>query len=179
MKKILVILCLLLVGCSKDDSIKTLKKEYESLNDKGIVVNIKDESLVNILDYNETKELLTSKTGIIYFGFPSCPWCRNILPILLDVAKENNVYVNYLNIRNISDEEKSELKNILADYLTLEDDELILYVPDVYFVNNGNIVAHHLGSVESQTDPYVALDKEQVDELKTIYNDLIGKMKNE
>ena len=39
-------------------------------------------------NYDEIFEILESKSGVIYFGFPECPWCRNIALPLVDSAME-------------------------------------------------------------------------------------------
>ena len=197
MKKILVlILCLLLIGCGTDENVSNdnvnnnpvenekeevvksdleiLKEEYEALNNSGIVVEINEDVDVKILNFDEAKNLLENETGIIYFGFPSCPWCRNILPVLLETLKENEQTLYYLNIRNINTEQNKYIKNILKDYLDKNSNgELTLYVPDVYAVQAGVIKSHHLGSASSQNNPYNALTEEQRIELKNIYQQLI------
>jgi len=49
-------------------------------------------------------EVIDNGTGIIYLGFPKCPWCRNALPVLFDVAKDNNIEtIYYMNILNERD----------------------------------------------------------------------------
>ena len=41
-------------------------------------------------------------TGIIYFGFPECPWCRNAVPVLLDAAEEVGIEkIYYIYIDNL------------------------------------------------------------------------------
>ena len=197
MKKVLLILSIiLLTACNdveqpvdNDDkeqnvSSETLKfkEEYEALNDKGIVVEVDRDVNIKYLQTNEVVDLLENKTGIIYFGFPGCPWCRNIVPILFDIAKENNQTIYYFNpsgLRGTSNEEFEKIMNILNNYLeTNENGEKTLYVPDVYFVKDGDIVGHHLGSASSQTNPYEALTEVQKQELINIYKELISKMED-
>ena len=39
-------------------------------------------------------------TGYIYFGYPTCPYCRNTVPVLIDVLKENGIEkVLYCNLK--------------------------------------------------------------------------------
>lgn len=86
------------------DAIK-FKKEYESLNEKGsIEINIDKNNPIEYADYDKLLEVIENGTGIIYLGFPECPWCRNALPVLFDVAKDNDVEViYYMNILNERD----------------------------------------------------------------------------
>ena len=40
-------------------------------------------------------------TGYIYFGYPTCPYCRNTVPVLVDEFKENKIRrVLYCNLKN-------------------------------------------------------------------------------
>ena len=55
MKKLLILLCLCILGCSNNNDIKIFKKEYESLNSENIEVNI---SLNNKIVYLSTKEVV-------------------------------------------------------------------------------------------------------------------------
>lgn len=179
--KYLILFVLILTGCTDEKIIsedtKTFKEEYESLNNSGIEVNINEED-IDILNFNEVKSLLTEGSGVVYFGFPSCPWCRNIVPILLDVLEDNNETLNYVNVRNLSSEDYNSLKEMLIDYLTNDKEGVpTFYVPDVYFIKEGKIVGNHLGSVKTQSNPYVSLDINQKEELYNIYNELLKKVK--
>ena len=46
-----------------------------------------------------------------------------------------------------------------------------LYVPDVYFIKDGKIVYHHLGSVDSYKDAFKGMNNKQLKELKNIYQE--------
>lgn len=156
------------------------KEEYEALNNY-IKVSIDENNPIKYASFEEVETLLTSGTGVIYFGFPSCPWCRNMIPVLLDVAEKNNYNtIHYFNPRDIRSNDNSDynrLIEILGDYLLEEDGNKKLYVPDVFFVKEGKIAGHHLSTVESQADPQVGLNAEQINELSNIYQDLFDKIK--
>ena len=91
------------------DAIK-FKKEYESLNDTKVnnkkykSVEINKNNPIKYSNYNEIIDVIKNKTGVIYLGFPECPWCRNAVPVLLDVARDNGIdTIYYLNILNERD----------------------------------------------------------------------------
>jgi len=185
MKKVLLVLSIvLLTACSIDTQVYTdgakFEKEYEALNKNGIVVDIDTNANIKYLELNEVLDFFENKTGVIYFGFPNCPWCRNIIPSLLDVSKEEGYTLYYFNpkdVRGTENKEFKELMNILDPYLTSDSEGVkTLYVPDVYFVKDGQIVGNHLGSVSTQTNPYETLTNEQKEELKQIYKDLFDKL---
>ncbi len=184
---------------------RKFKNEYESLNDqenangqKYPTVSIAQDNPVKYASFEEIMEVLDSKTGIIYFGFPECPWCRNIVPILLETAQENEIdTVYYFNAKSMRDEKElkdgqivttkegtdeyyqlvDKLKDYLSPYEGLNDENLKrLYFPTVVFVMGGKIVGIHEGTVESQTNPYKSLSKDQAQELKEIYTNNINEI---
>ncbi len=191
------------------------KNEYESLNNvvrdkdgKTIKeISIANDNPVDILTEEETISLLENGTGIIYLGFPDCPWCRSMLPILLRTL--NNVNIDklyYLNIGSIRDtlvldeNNKVEVKEEgtpgyskileLMDevlepyYLTTSDGKKIdtkekrLYAPTVVAVKEGKIVEIHVGTVDGQKDPYEDLTQEQQEELSDTFMKLIRNVYN-
>ena len=168
-------IALLIYYFTRTDASK-FKSEYEALNKENVEIKVPKDNPIKYTKVDEIFEILESGTGVIYFGFPGCPWCRNMLPILFQAAQKNNIdTIYYLNPREVSDEEHSKLIDVLKEYLDVnENGELTLYVPDVYFVKDGQILGHHLGTVDSQTDPYVPLTDEQKEELLQIFDDLFS-----
>lgn len=176
------------------DEIK-FKKEYESLNDDSkenyVSMKVPSQNKMVYSSKEEVLSLLEKGTGIVYFGFPSCPWCRNAVPVLIESAKEENVdkiyYYNALEDRNtlsLKDgkiETKKEgtdfykkLLEKLGDkasvYEGLEDESIKrLYFPTVVFVKDGEIQTLHESTVDGQKDPSKALTSKQREELKEIY----------
>ena len=188
----------------------TFKNEYESLNN---VVRDKDgrtikeisisaTNPVDILTEEEALSLIENGTGILYFGFPDCPWCRSMLPVLLSTLDSMSIgKLYYLNIGSIRDtlalDEKNKVEtqvegtqgyykllkamdSVLEPYcLTSEDGKKIdtkekrIMAPTVIAVKNGEIVSIHTGTVESQESGYDDLSTEQQEELQNIFIDLV------
>lgn len=134
------------------------------------------------IDIKDAIQFLKTGTGIIYFGFPECPWCRAFLPILEKAANDNYVdviyYYNIKEIREKNTKEYKELVSILNDYLYDDDKgEKRLYVPDVYFVLNGKIVGHNNDTSTikgSETEKYYT--KEARLKLESKLNNLVNKV---
>ena len=180
----------------------TFKKEYEALNNRVNPnnnklypeVSISNDNSVKYSSYDEIFEVLKSGTGVIYFGFPECPWCRNLVPVMLSAAKEVEIdTIYYLNIKDDRDvlmlnengdiitekegnkkyfEIVEKLDRIVDAYILTDNDgkrvftrEKRIYTPLLIFVKNGKIIAHHTDTVDSQTNPYVALNDRQSEEL--------------
>ncbi len=92
------------------DALK-FKEEYESLNGTVAFGDIKYNDLkisennpIKYSNYEEVIDVIENESGVIYLGFPGCPWCRSALPILLDVAKDNGINtIYYINIKEDRD----------------------------------------------------------------------------
>lgn len=101
------------------DALK-FKKEYEKLNSEDYLeIEIEDNNPIVYANYEEILEVIKKGTGIIYLGFPECPWCRNAVPVLFDVAKDNNI--NRIYYMDIYDE---------RDSYVIEDGNLVYAIDD-------------------------------------------------
>ena len=184
----IILLFLIIVGafCYSKDNIK-LKLDYEMINkvelakNKKIKVNIPIDNRVKYIKSDkELVEILTTKTGIVYMGYETCPWCRNALPILIDSIISNDVKnFYYFNIHDVSAKDiKDKLYEILDSYLKVTNDgKKVLAVPDVYAIKDGKIVGHHRGCVDGYNNPYRKMNDEQLKELKNIYDEMIKEIK--
>lgn len=151
---------------------------------------------------------MENEDAIIYFGFASCPWCRNAVPVLLDAAKELNVdkiyYVDILDMRDtykfsgsIEPEQTKKGTDAYYKILKILDKKLEefyvtddagnmydtgvkrLYAPTVVSISSGKVKGFHVATLESQEDPYTALTDKQKEELKDIYKELINALDND
>lgn len=97
---------------------------------------------------SEAIELFKENQAIVLFGFKDCKWCQSYAPILDKVAKENGVetiyYCDIKKDRTNKTEEYNKLVDILKNHLYEDDNgQKRIYVPDVYFIKDGNIVGHN------------------------------------
>ena len=109
---VVVLSTLLLIACSnKESDAKKFKDEYESLNNKTSVSGHKIKSLkissnnpIKYSNYDEIIDVIKNKSGVIYLGYPDCPWCRTAIPVLLEAAKDYKIdTIYYLNIKDDRD----------------------------------------------------------------------------
>lgn len=203
----LLIISILLTGCffnKNNDAIK-FKKEYEELNGKTSTsgkeypkLEISKNNPIKYKTEEELVEIIKNGTGVIYFGFPTCPWCRSALPSLLEAAEEAGIKdIYYLNVKDIRDVKKIDkdgktitekegsngykkllevLNQYLDDYIIKDNNdneinvgEKRIYVPLVVFVKDGKIEGVHSDTVSSQKNPYNGLNEKQTEELTLIY----------
>ena len=80
---------------SKNDTV-LFKSSYEALNNTKPYMLVPEQLNIHILDFSGVQEFLESGSGILYFWFPSCPWCRNLLPNLFEVMEENQILDLYV-----------------------------------------------------------------------------------
>ena len=104
----------------------------------------------------ETIDILEHGTGVVFLGFPSCPWCQRYAKYLNEVAKEKGIkkiyyHDTYDDWQNNTDDYQ-KITSILSDHLQYDNDgKRHLYVPDVVFVKDGVIVGN-----DYETSKYTA-----------------------
>lgn len=160
LKVILVLLFILIAGLiffyiyiSNNDS-NQFSKLYKDVSNDNVYKKISAKDAIDLIE---------SKTGIIYIGYSSCPWCQQLVPLLNEVAKEDEVEIiyyidNFYNMRpDKNDNPKNEkeynkLVNLLGDEIVemkSEESEFnIIRVPLVLFVKDGKIVDYNKGTYE-------------------------------
>jgi len=113
-KKLLIIatlLLLLVTGCTKsnrEDALK-FKEDYESLNGvetshEGVYyreISISEDNPIVYSSFKDVSERIDNKEDfIVYVGFSACPWCRTVIPYVLESAEENKIdTIYYVNVR--------------------------------------------------------------------------------
>lgn len=214
---VIMIISIMIVGClgeeaSRADNSNKFKEEYESLNDKKssnnktyLKLEIPKDNPIKYSNADEIVNVIEKGSGVIYFGYPECPWCRSAVPSLLSAAKEAGIEtIYYMNLKEERDkktvddngtittekEASDDYKKLLKALDKYIDDYIIedikgnkintntkrIYVPVVVFVKDGQIIGIHADTVESQTDPYQGLNKEQTEELTLIYLKFMNKI---
>lgn len=156
---IFVIVILIIVSCffifRKKEEVNTdaikFKEEYEKLNgtireSDGMLYNdvsISEDNPIKYITVKEANDLLKSKKAIIYVGANWCPWCRNMLSPMLDVAKKLDIDTIY--------------------YLELDDDKSNYEVKDktLVKVSNGSKEYYELlDNLSEYLSDYVLTDNE-------------------
>lgn len=128
------------------------KEEYTFVSDDNVFVYKTVDEIYKILEHG---------TGVVYLGFPECPWCQEYVKYVDEVSKEVGLdkiyYYNVLKIRSANDkvnkgeevteEEKSmskdyeKLVNLIGDHLTYNDEgDKRIFVPTVLVIDKGEII---------------------------------------
>ncbi len=194
------------------DSSKKFKEEYESINGSKnsndipyLKVTIPDASTVTYKSGKDIVKVLQEGSGIIYFGFNTCPWCRSIVESLVNIANKRNVELYYVDVKDIRSSFKVENKKLvkitdgseeyykilekldsyLTDYIIVDNNkeydtkEKRLYAPTVVAIKDGEIVDFHEGTVLSQENPQDGLSDEEKKEFENIYQKMIDRVLND
>lgn len=178
----------------------SFKYEYEVLNNDlendYIKIEVPLNNNIKYATYEEIISLLDNGTGIIYFGFPKCPWCRRTLPVFLKTCNEYNIdkiyYYNALELRDIKHLDDSgnivtdkagdekyyilieKLKNYLGEYEGLNHSDIKrLYFPTYVFIKDGNIIGVQISAVDSYTSTKEDMTDEQKNEFSNILRDYL------
>ena len=183
MKKLVALILtflLVLTGCNtvevtkvKDD-IKT-----DSIRFHNDYNTVDKDNIYEYATYSNVIDTLNNGTGIIYLGFPTCSLCKEIVPVLNDVAKQKNIksilYYNFRDIRDNNTQEYQELAKLLSDYINVDDEgNERITAPTVVFVNKGDIVGVYIGTINSDSEEIFT--DEQKEALKNNFASLIDKM---
>ena len=115
---------------------KRFAEEYTSVTEDNVFVYRNIDEIINILEHG---------TGVVYLGFPECPWCTAYVPYLNEVAQDNDgekvYYYNILNDRKENNDNYKKLVDILKDYLKFDEEgNKRIYAPSVIAVKNGEII---------------------------------------
>lgn len=109
--------------------------EYGITTDNVFVYRTQDEIL----------KILQHGTGIVYLGFPECPWCKAYVKYLNEVAKDLGIdkiyYYNIREDRKNNTEDYQKIVAILKEYLQYDEEgNKRIYVPSVIALKKGEIV---------------------------------------
>ena len=135
-----VLFCLLKVYKTEKEVIKDnvkFSQEYGSVSEDNVFCYKTIDEIINILEHG---------TGVVYLGFPECPWCKEYVIYLNEVAKNSGCdkvyYFNILNDRKDNTKKYQEIVNILKNYLPYDEEgNKRIYVPAVIAVKNGKIIS--------------------------------------
>ena len=199
MKKIGILVLLLsiflITGCvDKNSDAYKFKKEYESINNKDNGHGNKHRSLSipddNPFVYPTCKDIVekinNKETFVVYFGFKECPWCRSVLPELINVAKDKEIekiyYVDVKDVRDVKEYVDGEIKTtkmgdkyyielisildkVLDEYTLSTDEgeistgEKRIYAPNIIAIGEGEPIQMETGISDELKDPYSKLSK--------------------
>ena len=171
---LIIALLILLIGGSL---FFVLKKDKTEIDAQKFAKEYTEVSEDNVFVYRSSEEvikLLEHGTGVVYLGFPECPWCQTYVKYLNDVAKEVGIdkiyYYNILEDRTNNTEVYQKIVSLLGDILEYDDEgNPRVYVPNVSFHINGEIIGSDCETAKDTKGletPQEYWTEEEVQELK-------------
>lgn len=153
---VLIALCMILFGvfCNKtaQTDAERFAAEYSNVSEENPFIYASADDAIKVLEHG---------TGVVYLGFPSCPWCQAYAGYLSDVAKDAGLdkiyYYDIQNDRKDNTETYQKLVSILSSNLQYDESgNRRIYVPNVAFVVDGRIIGNDLESSKDtagESDP--------------------------
>ena len=160
--KLSLILVIAIVGgfliYNKFEHINSEQKEIDKFVSEYTL--LEENHVFEIINIDESINILNNKTGIVFFCNPGSDWCQHYAKILDDIALENDMdkiyYVDIKDDRSLNSNKYRKLVTKLQDYLDTDDTgNKRISMPNLTFVKNGEIIANdnRTSLVSSDTTP--------------------------
>ena len=152
-------------------------KEYNKVSTDNVFVYKSAEDVIKLMEHG---------TGVVYLGFPECPWCQAYVRYLNEVAIDAGVdEIYYYNIKKDRDKNTDNYKkmvSILKNH-TLYDEkgDLRIYVPYVALFIEGKIIGVDYETAfdtNGFNDPDLYWTDEEITELKDKLYELMLQVKS-
>lgn len=147
--------------------IYTQKKDtsVQNYDDKGAQFIHDDSSYI----LNLIKE---KKPGIYYFGYSTCDWCIELLPILKNKLEENNqkAYVIDTKDSNFTDDNLEDFKKFYKTYTEHND----FLVPFVLRITEKGEVKVHTGTVKDHYAKLYKMNDDQENQLNQEIQEMLN-----
>lgn len=156
---IVLLIVILVIGglflfLKKDSDNVKFSKEYENVSKDNVFVYRTADEIIKIMEHG---------TGVVYLGFPECPWCQAYVKYLDEVSKEVGIekiyYYNILTDRLNNTKEYQKMVELLKDNLQFDQEgNPRIYVPNVSFHVNGKLIGN---DYETSLDTHDLKDPEE------------------
>lgn len=150
------------------------KEKADNIKFSEEYTNVTDDNVFTYRNIDEIIKIMEKGTGVVYLGFPECPWCQAYVKYLNEVAKEVGIekiyYYNILEDRKNNTEGYQKIVKLLEDYLQTDaEGNPRVYVPNVSFHINGKVIGNDYETsldTHELSDPNEYWTEEEVTDLK-------------
>lgn len=155
---------------------KKFASEYETVTeDNPFVYKTADEII----------KIMKNGTGVVYLGYPECPWCMAYVKYLNEVANDVGIQkIYYCNTKKLKEESMDkyyEIRDMLHGNLQYTDEgEEWIFVPNVSFHISGEIIGNDYETskdTHNLKDPKEYWTKDEVKDLKKRLTNYMTKVK--
>ena len=146
----LVIIALIGVGLwflTKDKNEESVLTDAVKFQKEYATSNVGEDNVFVYRSIDEIIKIMENGTGIVYLGFPECPWCQAYVKYLNEVAKSEGIkeiyYFNILKDRQENTKEYQKIVKLLGDSIEYDEEgNHRVYVPNVSFHINGELIGN-------------------------------------
>lgn len=138
-----ILLCI--AASRKSEEVDSLKENYPKLSESHVITEITPDKLVEKIENDES--------FIIMLGFPTCPWCQALMPVLDECAMNKDYHnVYYCDLKDMRDNVESSNKeyyNYLYTYasIALDTSKDRINAPTLLAIKDGDLVGFNLDTV--------------------------------
>lgn len=152
MKRVVVLLLFLEIFLFTGCSVKELK-ELTDADRFAKEHNVSNDNPFHYLMEEDLLELIYEKTGIVVFGTSSDDSTQQVITLWMEVARKEKIkQIYYVDLTHLSKKTRDEVEEFLKDDLTTDKKTRSLLPAEVFFFQEGSVIAH---------DSEIALLKEQ------------------
>ncbi len=174
-----IVLFFMLKDRNVSDNVR-FAKEYGSVSEDNVFVYKNIDEIIRIMEHG---------TGVVYLGFPECPWCKAYVKYLnevaLDVGIDEIYYYNILDDRTNNTDNYKKIVLLLGDNLQYDrEGNYRIFVPNVSFHIDGEIIGNDYETsldTHGLSSPLEYWTDEEVSDLKkrlTVYMEEVFKKLN-
>ncbi len=170
-----------LSACSATGVVEQVKQEsfldnyeYSDISDyDGFKNYTRDLKFKGVTVKDIDKAIKDGESFVLYCGFKNCPWCNSMIAVLNDIAIQYGRDIAYLDTRkdpswssNMDIDDYDLFVKYFGDYLDTDSEgKKHLYVPHVFFIKDGVVVAEHPGTAPGHENASDELTGEQKETL--------------
>ena len=174
-----ILLFFILINKDVKDIVR-FANEYGSVSEDNVFVYKNVDEIIKIMEHG---------TGVVYLGFPECPWCKAYVKYLnevaLDVGIDEIYYYNILEDRTNNTDNYQKIVSILDDNLQYDrEGNHRIFVPNVSFHIDGEVIGNDYETSLDTHDLSSPIDywtSDEVSDLKsrlTVYMEKVFKKLN-
>ena len=140
----------------QDSSVTEVERDHAEFRTK--YASAPDDHIFRTLSAEEANSMIERGHGVLFLGFPECPWCQTLVPHLDASAKDMAIAeIQYFDIRqDRADDTELYQKFVekLEPYLDQgEDGKPRIFVPNVVILRNGEVVGNYKIELPESDEP--------------------------
>lgn len=183
-KGLFLILAISTIGCRKGSAGGSVTGEMSDMSGYSNFADQESHVFYDMTVKEMADAMDEKKTFAVYFGYDTCEWCLDAVPVINEAAKQTGQTVGYVNTRADSSWQKNTditdydlLLEKVGEFLEYDDAGIRhLYAPTLFFIKDGAVVDFHEGTLEGHNARNRAMTAEEREELRVILVEKFAKM---